>query len=725
MSFKAIAILGLLKTLVLIYDIISMPIYFIIQKPWRVWKRMNRARARQEDPKDPYSPYVRVEETVYELVPRSMMNAETIGEVFQHACDLYAKKRCYGFREVFAEQEELQPNGKKFRKLVMAENYTWINYEDVNQDIDLLVKGFLSVGVKPGDKVVIFSETRPEWMLCSNALFRMGAVLVTLYANLGEDGVIHGINECETDVIITSADLVPKLVKIEKNLQKVKTIIYVDSVNKKKLVVTDEAKERYKIVSYNEVCKEGKRMKDEDMAEQIGRPKQDDLALLMYTSGSTGNPKAVMITHRNFLAAFQALVGTLLREYPLESHECYIAYLPLAHIFELMMQSLMFLLGIPIGYSSIQTMLNNSTAVKRGCKGDIGVLKPTIMAAVPLVLDRIRKGVTDIVHKQGPVFEQIFDFAVSYKRFWVQSGFRTPLTNLLIFKKARKNLGGKMKLMVVGGAPLSPDTQSFIQRVFNVGLRVGYAATETCAASCAMDMDELDIGRVGPPLMGVKLRLKDWPEGNYHAFDKPNPRGEILLGGNCVSIGYYKNEEETKKNYVVEDGVRWWNTGDIGEVFEDGTVKIIDRKKDLVKLQFGEYISLGKVESELKNCPFVENICVHGDSMHTNLVALIVPNRASMKQLAKTLNKEQIPFDKLCQDSEVISTIKKALNEHALKSGLLKVEIPTDIKLVCEEWLPDSGLVTAALKIRRKQIEDFYKADIIKMYSRNGSTKST
>jgi long-chain acyl-CoA synthetase len=156
---------------------------------------------------------------------------------------------------------------------------------------------------------------------------------------------------------------------------------------------------------------------------------------------------------------------------------------------------------------------------------------------------------------------------------------------------------------------------------------------------------------------------------------------------------------------------------DIGEIFPDGTLKIIDRKKDLVKLQSGEYISLGKVEAELKNCQFVDNICVYGDSFYTYLVGLVVPNPESIRALAEKLSKpENISFSDLCLDKDIVNTVLTAIQKFGIKSNLQKIEIPSKIKLCCEEWVPESGLVTAALKIRRKKIQEFYLTDIYLMY---------
>lgn len=198
--------------------------------------------------------------------------------------------------------------------------------------------------------------------------------------------------------------------------------------------------------------------------------------------------------------------------------------------------------------------------------------------------------------------------------------------------------------------------------------------------------------------------------------DQPHPRGEIVVGGGCVAAGYYKNDALTSEAFREEDGERWFCTGDIGEVHPDGSFKIIDRKKDLVKLQFGEYVSLGKVETELKSCPVVDNICVYGDSFQNFIVAIVVPQAKALAAIARSLNKEHLSHEQMCRDPEVVRSVAAAIQEHGRKARLLKSEIPSKLLLASEEWSPDSGLVTAAMKIRRKNITDHYKRDIDRLY---------
>ena len=184
-------------------------------------------------------------------------------------------------------------------------------------------------------------------------------------------------------------------------------------------------------------------------------------------------------------------------------------------------------------------------------------------------------------------------------------------------------------------------------------------------------------------------------------------------------------EEKTKEDFYQEYGRTWFRSGDIGEMMEDGQLKIIDRKKDLVKLQFGEYISLGKVEAALKACPFVENICIYGDSFKSFCVALVSPDPKNLKELAKKYNKEGLSFEEMCEDKDVTGGALRDLINYGKKLKLEKFEIPGAVTLVKDSWLPDTGLVTAAFKLKRKPIQQAYQIDIDRMYGINTAQKSS
>ncbi|XP_055929616.1 fatty acid CoA ligase Acsl3-like [Argiope bruennichi] len=712
-GWRAKIVVSIIKFLVLIYDIISFPIYFIIDKPWNRWKLQKIVWSKLEDEQDPYSCYVRQ--------VRGKMPAEdgmqTMDQLFRSAVEKYGERECYGVRELLGEEMEEAKSGKKFKKMNLGE-YKWLTYNEVDKMVDRVSQGLWHAGVRSKKPVILLAETRLEWIVTAQACFRINVPVVTLYTTLGSDGIVHGITETEVTHIITSPEQMPELKKM---LPRVPTITHLIYMGEKRPDLEDGIPSSVKALSFSEMESSLKDSSDVSFTP----PKPEDLAILMYTSGSTGIPKGVMITHKNVITTVKGFDEILSNSsFQLHEKDTYIAYLPAAHILEMATECLLSYLGIRVGFSSPQTLTDFSTAIKRGEKGDLKQLKPTLMVAVPLMLDRIRKSILQLAGKEGTFTRLMFDFAVSYKKFWSEKGFRTPRLDKKLLKTYRDFMGGELRIIMCGSAPLSADTQSFIRDCLNVHVLQGYGLTESSACATIMDIDDYSIGRVGAPVSTCKLRLVNWEEGNYYVTDKPNPRGEVVLGGDCLTLGYFKKPKQTQEAFRIEGGNRWFYTGDIGEVFPDGTLKIIDRKKDLVKLQFGEYVALGKVEAELKTYPLVENICVFGSGLHVYLIALVIPNQAFLKGIAKELGKENLSFEEMCSDKEITKEVAERIQDFGKKCGLRGAEIPKKVKLCTEEWNPESGLVTAAFKIRRKNIENHYKSVIDNMYSeskQNGS----
>lgn len=723
MSFASTFSLSVIKSLVCAYDVITLPAYLIAQQPWKARRLSDRPKAKKLKPNDPHSPWISNE--LEPIEPHFIQECTTLPEILYKAVQHNKDAICMGYRECFGVEDELQPDGKRFKKLIMGD-YKWFTYEQVQQRVDYIREGLMAAGVRQGSMVVIFSETRMEWHLVAQALFQIGAVIVTLYATLGEEGVVHGINECETAHVITSSDLVPKLQKLQHKISLVKVIIHFDGPKKVESSVADKMGS-IKLTPFHEIESNGEnifkrssltRNKSANasklMKKRLPNVSSDETAIIMYTSGSTGIPKGVMITHKNLLQSINSFfsIASALKD----QHHTYMSYLPLAHVLALVAEFFFLAHGTLIGYSSPHTISDESTGIKRGQRGDAVLLKPSVLASVPLVLDRIRKGIVQKIESKGPFLTGLFNFIVDYKKFWTRKGFTTPIINFVICRKVNQMLGGRVKLIACGGAPLSPETHEFIQAILNVNIVQGYGLTETTASAALMDVHDLDSCIAGAPLKDVFIRLVDWEEGNYRVTDKPLPRGEVVIGGDCVTAGYFKNPEQTAECYRLENGRRWFYTGDIGEMQANGSLKIIDRKKDLVKLHHGEYVSLTKVETELKGCEYVDNICVYGDSFKSHLVALVAPNPKSLKKLAESLGKGSTNMKELCEDKTICKRVTEAIIEYAKSAGLQRTEIPTKYKLCHEEWLPDAGLVTAAMKIRRKNIQIFYQKDINNLY---------
>uniref|UniRef100_A0A9L0K8Q0 long-chain-fatty-acid--CoA ligase n=1 Tax=Equus asinus TaxID=9793 RepID=A0A9L0K8Q0_EQUAS len=609
---------------------------------------------------------------------------DTLDKVFMYAKNKFKDKRLLGTREILNEEDEVQPNGKIFKKVILG-HYNWLSYEDVFVRALNFGNGLQMLGQKPKTNIAIFCETRAEWMIAAQACFMYNFQLVTLYATLGGPAIVHGLNETEVTNIITSKELLQtKLKDIVSMVPRLRHIITVDG----KPPAWAEFPKGVIVHTMAAVQALGAKASVEN--EPHSKPAPLDIAVIMYTSGSTGLPKGVMISHSNIIAG---ITGMAERIPELGEEDVYVGYLPLAHVLELSAELVCLSHGCRIGYSSPQTLADQSSKIKKGSKGDTSVLKPTLMAAVPEIMDRIYKNVMNKVNEMSSFQRNLFILAYNYKMEQIAKGQSTPLCDRFIFRKVRSLLGGNTRLLLCGGAPLSATTQRFMNICFCCSVGQGYGLTESSGAGTIT-------------------------EGGYFNTDKPHPRGEILIGGQNVTMGYYKNEAKTKTDFFEdENGQRWLCTGDIGEFDPDGCLKIIDRKKDLVKLQAGEYVSLGKVEAALKNLSLIDNICAYANSYHSYVIGFVVPNQKELTELARKKGLKGT-WEELCNSCEMENEVLKVLSEAAISASLEKFEIPVKIRLSPEPWTPETGLVTDAFKLKRKELKTHYQADIERMYGR-------
>ncbi|XP_030066789.1 long-chain-fatty-acid--CoA ligase 4 isoform X2 [Microcaecilia unicolor] len=654
----------------------------------------------------PGSPY-RAISHLNSLATIDFPGADTLDKLFEHAVAKFGKKDCLGTRELLSEENEKQPNGKVFKKLILGD-YKWLNYEEVSVKVNNLGSGLAALGLKPKNTVAIFCETRAEWMIAAEACFKYNFPLVTLYATLGEEAVTYGLNESGATHLITSVELLET--KLKNNLSEVSSLKHIIYVGNQSISKTGYP-EKLQISSIQAVEELG--AKPENMNIPPNRPLPTDLAIVMYTSGSTGRPKGVMMIHSNLISG---MAGQCERIPGLGPKDTYIGYLPLAHVLEMTAEISCITYGCRIGYSSPLTLSDQSSKIKKGSKGDCTVLKPTLMAAVPEIMDRIYKNVMCKVQEMNYIQRTLFKIGYDYKLEQIKRGYDAPLCNLLLFKKVKALLGGNVRMMLSGGAPLSPQTQRFMNICFCCPVGQGYGLTETCGAGTITEVTDYSTGRVGAPLICCEMKLRDWQEGGYTTVDKPNPRGEIVIGGPNVSMGYFKDDEKTREDFSVDDnGQRWFCTGDIGEFHSDGCLQIIDRKKDLVKLQAGEYVSLGKVEAALKNCPLIDNICAYANSHQSYVISFVVPNQKKLSSLAQQKG-VQGSWEDICNHSSMEHEVLKEIKEVASTMKLERFEIPIKVCLSPEPWTPETGLVTDAFKLKRKELKNHYLSAIERMY---------
>ncbi|CAM8888073.1 unnamed protein product [Rhodiola kirilowii] len=649
-----------------------------------------------------------------ELIQVPWEGATTLANMFEQSCKKNSSNKFLGTRKVISREFVAANDGRKFEKLHLGD-YEWETYGQTFERACDFASGLINFGHQSDSRIAIFSDTRAEWLIAFQGSFRQNLTVVTIYASLGEDALVHSLNETEVSTLVCDSKQLRKLASISSSLKTIQHVIYFedDGVSIDSSVL--DGVSAWKVSSFSEIQKLGK---ENPVPPTL--PSKTDAAIIMYTSGSTGLPKGVLIPHVSIISTAAAIKGLIPN---LSTKDIYMAYLPLAHVFELAAETIAITAGCAIGYSSSLTMTDNSSKIKKGTKGDTSVLKPTLMAAVPAILDRIRDGVTKKVEERGGLAKKLFNLA--YNRTlktaegsWFGAwGLEKLLWDALVFKNVRSLIGGNIRYMLCGGAPLSADSQRFMNVCMGAPVGIGYGMTETCAGACFTEHDDPSVGRVGPPLPCCYIKLVSWEEGGYLVTDKPMPRGEIVVGGPNVTTGYFKAEDKTHEVYKVDErGMRWFYTGDVGQFHPDGCLEVIDRKKDIVKLQHGEYISLGKVEAALASCNYIDNIMVYADPLNSYCIALIVPARKELEKWAQGAGVQYEDFSKLCEQPEALSEVQQALSKVAKSARLDKFEVPAKIKLLPEPWTPESGLVTAALKLKREQIKAKFKDELQKLY---------
>jgi len=719
MEFSSIVI-GFIQVLLFIWDVITYPVYALMQRPWGQRSKITRTRARIVS-------HQATEITIRAVPKVSVITDEmksypeeinTMERLFNFSRKKYTNKRCLGTRQVLGETKEKQEDGKVFTKLQLGE-YEWLDYDHLNTKSEHFGKGLRELGVKPRDKIVLYANTCADWMMSAMAAFKHSLAVVTIYTNLGEEGVEHGIAQTDATAIVVSQELLPVLMNVLPKCPSVKNVVIIPD---HKATPTPAPAYLTTFHKVSDIVSLGS-----TSSIPSSPPDPQDSAIIMYTSGSTGVPKGVVMTHKNLIHAMFSLIPTVCDGSigTVQPDDKYIAVLPLAHVLELLAENVMMVMGVPIGYSGVKTFTDSGTGLAKGCKGDASVLRPTIVCVVPLVLDKIYKGIKSKVNARGPFFSKLIDMCYNYRLKWVRSGHDTPIMNLIIFNKFKAAVGGNLRVLLSGGAPLAPDAHDYCRTLLGITLIQGYGLTETCATGCLPDSHDMSTGRVGAPPQDVDIRLVNWEEGGYTVTDRQGPRGEIVIGGGHVAKEYYGMPEKTNEEFFTDNGKRWFRTGDVGQMMPDGTVKIVDRKKDLVKLQGGEYVSLGKVESLLKIHPAVENICVCADSTKNFCVALVVPGQEYLESLASQLKLENLTRDALCLDEKMVAAVTRVVEQHGKAQRLEKFEIPRAVHLVRDVWTPESGLLTAAMKLKRKSLETAFSAEIMQLYSCVGSKAPT
>jgi long-chain acyl-CoA synthetase len=565
------------------------------------------------------------------------------------------------------------------------------------------------LGVSPKSTVGVYGINSPEWFLTMQALSSMSAICVPIYDTMGEENVEYVISHSESCAVAVQDTKLSPLAKIlaKGNCSNITSIVYwgnpsEEAINEMKQALGSDGSN---IVSYDRALEMGK---SKPMEHQPPNP--EDLTTIMYTSGTTGEPKGVMLTHSSVLAQINAVVlYTQYLNLNIGSDDVLLSYLPLAHIMDRVIEETMIACGACIVYwrGDIKNLME-----------DIKIIKPTILPGVPRVFDRVYSKAMSQVQSSA-MKRCLYNIAFNNKRKRLDCDHvkseDTHLWNHLIFNKMKSALGGNVKVIISGAAPLAQHVEDFLRISMCCPVVQGYGLTETNASSfMGICNDSRSTGTVGPPMPSTLLRLESIPEMEYDAHADP-PRGEVIIGGPTMFSGYYKKDDETKKS-TDDDG--YFHTGDVGELTPEGFLRIIDRKKNIFKLAQGEYIAVEKLENTYGQAQIVDSIWIHGNSFHTYLVAVAVPNEEKLRS-ATGAGQETVGFEELCKRETAKNAVVDELGKVAEKEGLKGLEKVKKVHLEPEAFSVESNLLTPTFKKKRPQLQKWYQQVIEEMYKDN------
>ncbi|MEW6487880.1 MAG: long-chain fatty acid--CoA ligase [Thermodesulfobacteriota bacterium] len=570
--------------------------------------------------------------------------------------------------------------GGTYRDVPWAEFYGYVTR---------VARGLAARGLRVGDRVALLSHTRYEWAVADTGILTAGALTVPLYPTLTPREIRELLERSGATVVFASdAEQAAKVLPL---LGRVPGFELVVAMESEALEGVDDPR----AVTLAALAAEGEQRDPEVLAERVAAAQPDDVATILFTSGTTGEPKGVPLTHRNILSNVEAS----LEEFDLGPGDVCLAHLPLAHILERMGgYYLMLYCGTVIAYAeSLNTVAQN-----------LGEVGPTVAVSVPRIFEKVYAGIqAKAADAPAPVKALTFwALGVARKVGELQAArqqlplglkVQYALADRLVYAKIRQKVGGRLRFFISGGAPLSPELGKFFNAI---GVRIfeGYGLTETSPVIAVNTPTRNKVGTVGPPLSNLQVRI---------AHD-----GEILVKGPSVFSGYYGSEQATREVFT-DDG--FFLTGDIGEFDADGFLKITDRKKDLIVTAGGKNVAPQKVENVLKLSKYIADAMLYGD--RKNFVsALIVPDPDWLKRYAQLKNLPDKPVEELVQDPHILDYYARLIEQLQRKAELASYESVKKFVLLPHEFSMGEGEVTPTMKVRRKQVTEHYKDRLEALY---------
>ncbi len=584
----------------------------------------------------------------------------------------------------------LQTGKKHDRKDILnyKKNNEWISIStsEMISRAENIALGLYSLGVKSGDRVAILSANSPDWTITDAGCQFGGIIDVPIYTTLNSDSVKYILNDSGAKIIF---------IQDEKMLETYSTILPECKTIERVVVFNTNEEDKATVISLKTLEKQGEKLGIEspDLIRSLQESvKQNDIATLIYTSGTTGEPKGVMLTHGNLVSnVIDAGAG-----FAFTKDDKPLSVLPLSHVFERSGMYLYILNGMAVHYGeSIDKVANNLKEVS-----------PTIFVGVPRIFEKVYAKAKLTAAQSSPLREKIFDWAIDVaKEYALQLekkeaipamlAVKHTIADRIVFTKFREFFGGNLRSCITGGAALSNDI-FLIFTGAGVSIMQGYGLTETSPVITSNIPTQVKLGTVGKPIRNVKIRI---------AAD-----GEIEASGANIMLGYYNKPQATIDTFSP-DG--WFRTGDIGEIDEEGFLKITDRKKELFKTSGGKYIAPSPIEQMIKGSRFVNQVVLVGNGRKF-AAALIVPNFEQLESYAKLENLHLKTQSDFCRSLKIIELLEKEIN--SLTEKLSRYEKVKKIALLENELTVESGELTPTLKVKRRIVDEKYAKLIDEIY---------
>jgi long-chain acyl-CoA synthetase len=585
--------------------------------------------------------------------------------------------------ELFFDAVDRHGEHAAFQRMPTAASVESLSYRDVFGLVKQVAAALEARGITRGDRVGILAENRPEWALADYGCLCAGVLDVPIYATLTAPQVGYLLEDSGSRLVFASTP---------EQAGKALEAAAARGLDIDVVVFDPPATPRERVIPWPDFLADGapraRAWSDEDFRRSAMRAKPDDVATVLYTSGTTGDPKGVMLTHNNVASNVRAC-GVV---FDIGASDNTVSFLPLSHILQRMVDYLFFWVGCTIGYvRSMETLV-----------ADMKVIRPTVVVSVPRIYEKIYNGVMDarglkkaLIDWAVGVADRVADLRLAGREPGGLLAFQYRVADKLVFTKVKKAVGGRLRFFVSGGGPLAPVLNRFF---YSIGMTIleGYGLTETSPVTNVNTLEHFRIGTVGKPVPSTEIKI---------AAD-----GEILVRGPQVMKGYYNRPDATAEAIDAEG---WFATGDIGELDAEGFLKITDRKKDLIVTAGGKNVAPQPIENRLKTHPLVEQVVMIGDR-RKYVSLLVVPAFDKLEEWARQNGVSWESRDELVRDPRVVRHVEREVLGSL--DDLASFERPKKIALLAEDLTVENGFLTPSLKVKRRVVHERLDSVIDALY---------